>query len=103
MEQNTKLVPFVHVGYDDWKYPQFCKIIEIVIIDNDVHNAIFVASEKETVRFSEHYQAYKVTTCKEKRTKLLCSKDFTSHLPFNSVKPFGCSGKYICLRHDIDM
>ena len=93
----------VHVGYDDWEHPKFCEIIEIVVISNGVFNAIFVVSEKETVRFSEHYQAYEIATCKEKKTKVNCSTDLTSHLPFNLIKPFGCHGKNICLRYDIDM
>ena len=31
-----KVGAIVHVGYDDWEHPQFCEIIEIVVINNEV-------------------------------------------------------------------
>ena len=46
-----KVGAIVDVGYDGWERPQFCEIIEIVVINNDVFNAIFVGPEKESEVF----------------------------------------------------
>jgi hypothetical protein len=73
-----------------------------VVINNEVSKAMFIVSEKETVRFSEHYQSYEIATYKEERNKVIYSKDFTSHIPFNLIKPFGCRRKYVCLRYEIE-
>lgn len=98
-----KVGAIVHVGFDAEEFPQFWEIVEIHVINNNVSNAMFIVSEKETVQFSEHYQAYEIAASREKRIKVVYPKDFTSHLPFNVIKPFGCRGKYICLRYEIDM
>ncbi|XP_046853447.1 uncharacterized protein LOC124446617 isoform X5 [Xenia sp. Carnegie-2017] len=93
----------VHIGYDDVEFPQFWEVIGIYIINQNVANAMFVVSRKQTVRFSEHYQAYEVAQSKQKEIKIKYFKELTSHLPFNLIKPFGCNTKYICHRYEIDV
>ena len=98
-----KVGAIVHVGFDADEFPQFWEIIEICIINNNISDAMFIVSAKETVTFCEHYQAFEISTCTEKKTRVVYSNNFTQHLPFNLIKPFGCRRKYICLRHEIDM
>ena len=43
-----KVGAIVHVGFDDGEFPQFCEIVEIVVINNEVSKAMFVVSGKET-------------------------------------------------------
>ncbi|XP_046860897.1 uncharacterized protein LOC124454130 [Xenia sp. Carnegie-2017] len=93
----------VHIGYDYVQFRQFWEVIGIYIINQNVANAMFVVSRKQTVRFSEHYQAYEVAQSKQKEIKIKYFKELTSHLPFNLIKSFGCNTKYICHRYEIDV
>ena len=92
----------VHIGYDGDDFPQFWEIKEISIINNDVDKALFVVNKKETLTFSEHYQAYEVVTPRQKHTEAVYWENFTCHLPFNEIKPFRGHSRYICLRYELD-
>lgn len=71
---------------------------------NNVSNAMFVISEKETVAFSEHFQCYEIAAPLRKNIRIFYSRDFTCYLPCNQIKPLGrTKAKYTCLRHEIDM
>ena len=93
----------VHIGFDEDEFPQFWEIKEISIIDNNVAKAMFIVTRKETLRFSEHYQAYEIAMPRQKNTRVFYSKDFTCHLPLHQIKPFRCQAKYVCLRYEIDI
>ncbi|XP_028414210.1 uncharacterized protein LOC114537267 [Dendronephthya gigantea] len=96
-----KVGAVLHVGFDSDEFPQFCEIVEINVVNNNLKNPLFVVSEKETVRFSDHYQAYEIAPSVQKRNKVVYFKEFTSHLPLNLIKPFGRCEKFVCLRYEM--
>ncbi len=93
----------VHIGFDEDEFPQFWEIKEICIVDNNVSKAMFIATRKETLKFSEHYQAYEIAVPRQKTTRAFYSRDFTCYLPLHQIKPFRCQTKYVCFRYEIDI
>lgn len=96
-----KVGAIVHIGFDEDEFPQFWEIKEISIVNNNVDKALFIVNKKETLTFSEHYQAYEIVAPKQKYTKVVYSENFTCHLPYSEIKRFGSHSRYICLRYEL--
>ena len=93
----------LHVGFDFDEFPKCWEIKKIFILNNNVENAMFAVSEKETLRFCERFQCYEVAAPLRKNVRIIYSRDFTCYLPLNQIKPFGQTrSKYVCMRYEID-